>query len=146
MTVAYLFLFPSDGYLFQYGFIPADDCRIVHHLAEAEYVRLIQQFFYIIDGNRAAGVFKVGSRHAGRNHKIDGNKRLVRTGKHRLPRILQHIEDTVNARDVGNFVRVGNNGGSTAAERLPGKIPRGRHRGLNVQVRIDKSRTHELAG
>ena len=146
MTVAYLFLFPSRRYLFQYGFIPADNCRVVHHLAETEYVRLIQQFFYIVHGNRAAGVLKIGSGHAGRNHKIDGNKRLVRTGKHRLPRILQHIEDTVNPCDVGNFVRVGDNSGSTAAERLPGKIPRRRHRRLNMQVRIDKPRTHELAG
>ena len=132
MTVAYLFLFPSRRYLFQYGFIPADDCRIVHHLAKAEYIRFIKQFFYIVHGNRTTSVFKVGGGHAGRNHKIDGNKRLVRTGKHRLPRILQHIEDTVNTRNVGNFVRVGDNSGSTATERLPSKIPRGRHRGLNV--------------
>ena len=110
----------------------------VHHLGEALHARIVVER---IDGAiikiRAALVHR-RRRDAGRQHEPHVNRQSL--GR------LEHIVDTVGAHDVGDLVRVGDDGGRPVDERRLRKLARRHQAGLEVDVCIDEAGADDLSG
>ena len=75
---------------------------------------------------------------AGGNHE-QGIHRQVRSGR-------QHVVDAVCAHDVGDFMGIGDDGGSAVGNHRPGKFAGGDQAGFQMNVGIDEAGADHLAG
>ena len=110
----------------------------VHHLGEALHARIVVER---IDGAiikiRAALVHR-RRRDAGRQHEPHIDRQALGH--------LEHIINAVGAHDVGDLVRIGDDGGRPVDERRLRKLARRDQAGLEVDVRVDEARADDLAG
>ena len=110
----------------------------VHHFGEALHTRIVVER---VDGPvievRAALVHR-RRRHAGRQHEPHVDRQPFRR--------LEHIVDAVRAHDVGDLVRVGDDGGCPVDECCLGKLARRDKARFEVDVRVDEAGADDFAG
>ena len=87
-----------------------NNARHVHHLAHAQYTRLIDNLNHITRVHHTAAMLKACRWHAARQVHIIVQRHLAAG--------LQHIVNACRARYVGNFMRVGNQRGYAPAQLL----------------------------
>ena len=78
-----------------------------------------------------------GGGHAARQHEAHVERQVLGG--------LQHILDTVGAHDVGDLVRVGDNGRGAVRKNGLGKFLGAHERAFEVDMRVDEAGQHELA-
>ena len=123
--------------LFQHLLVGVRDADVVHHFGQAlDAVVLVERVDRAVIEYRA-GFVERRRGHAGGQHEAHVERQILRG--------LQHIFNAVRAHDVGDLVRVGDDGRGAVRDDGVGKLLRGDERALKVDVRIDKAGQHELA-
>ena len=131
MTVDYAAQTLEQVQLFLYLRGIINNSRYVHHLAHAQYTRLIDKLNHIARVHHAAAVLKACGRHAARQVHIIVQRHLSAG--------LQHIVNACCARYVGNFVRVGNQRGYAPAQLLGAVMLRHSHRAFYMAMCINQT-------
>ena len=110
----------------------------VHHLGEALHARIVVER---IDG----AIIKIRAALVHRRRRDAGRQHEPHIDRQALGR-LEHIINAVGAHDVGDLVRIGDDGGRPVDERRLRKLARRHQAGLEVDVRVDEAGADDLAG
>lgn len=106
---------------------------IVHHLGETIELGAREKLLDVGRGDAgASGLEGVGTGHAGGDAEREMETHLAGALKHKV--------DALNAQDVGNLVRVGDDGNGALSDGETGKMLGKKERGLDVDVAVDKTR------
>ena len=118
--------------------VVVDDAVGVHHLGKPLYARIVVER---VDGavvEICARFVHRRSRYARRQHEAHVDGKALGG--------LEHVVDAVGAHDVGDLVRVGDDGGGAVRQRRAGKFARRDEAGLEMDMRVDEAGTDNLAG
>ena len=123
--------------LLEHLLVGVGNADVVHHLGKAlDAVVLVEAVDGAVVKVRAALVERGGG-HAARQHEAHVERQVF--GR------LKHILDAVGAHDVGDLVRVGDNGRGAVRKNGLGKLLRADERAFQMDVRVHKAGQHKLA-
>ena len=115
-----------------------DDARIgvehtgeIHHLGQSDHLGVVAEGQEIVDFELGPGGLERGRRHAGTEIDPNVHDRLFRRG--------EEIGDAFGTGDIGDLVRVANDGGNAVAQDAAVEFERGDQRGFDVQMGIDEA-------
>ena len=117
--------------------VAGDDAGEVHHLGEADHAAAAQQALEVAPVEGPARRLERRRGHAGRGHEEDVERHLVAE--------VGEPVDAVGAEDVGDLVRVGDDGGSAEREDEARELVHEQLRRLQVHVRVDEAGDDVLA-
>ncbi len=126
-----------EGELLELVRVAGDDAGEVHHLGEADHAAAAQQALEVARVQGAVRRLERRGRHAGRGHEedVEGHGRAE----------VGEPVDAVGAEDVGDLVRVGDDGGGAEREDEARELVHEELRGLQVHVRVDEAGHEVLA-
>jgi hypothetical protein len=104
----------------------------VHHLAEIQNARVVEQLFNFRHGYLSARSFKRSCRHTRRRTK----EKLER----HLSRVLKHVLHAGNAEHISDLMRVAYRRHRPVHHRRPCKLAGHEHRAFNMHMGINEAR------
>ncbi len=117
--------------LVQGALVLVHHARVVHHLAQAQHPRVALQRGNVLRLEIRAGGRHVGGGDAGRHHHEHAQAAVLR--------LVEHVADTVQAQDVGDLVRIGDDRRDPARHHCRGELAHADHRALDVHVSVDQA-------
>lgn len=111
-------------------FAGIDDAGKIHEFSEATKLRIFENFYHILSGDRGSGVFKGRGGNAGGQQVFDVQG-CFGSGP-------AHVVEALTPRDVDNFVGVGDEGAGAQRHEQAAQFFGRAHGGFNVNMRVDQ--------
>ena len=122
---------PGSLHLGQQIPVSCQDARHVHDFAKGTDAILCPQVRQGPGVQHGARVLEGRAGHAGRQGNVDAHRQI--------PACVQHVAYACHAADIGYLVGIRHHFRGTAGEHGPGKVLRGEHGGLYVQMGIHET-------
>ena len=137
--IKWLFLMDGFNELADLRIIVFDDLPIIHHFAQTDDILFCFELHHIFTSDRAAAglILLAQDRHVGRNGVVT----IIRT----FFAILDHRQYSIQPADIGDLMRLRNDGRQTISCCVVTKGGWRHHRRFDMHVDIDEARDHVTA-
>ncbi len=127
----FVMLFAGDKFV-QDGRVGVDDPGEIHEFAQAQDAVVCQRAFQVPGLQDGARIFEGRCGDTGRDHVFNVESRKAGS--------LQHIVDALDTSDIGDLMRVGNDGGRSEGNQKAADFLRCDKSGFNMNVGVDQAR------
>jgi hypothetical protein len=133
---------PIDGPIAHHGQlveaqrIARDHPREIHHLRQTEHPAITEQRLDVQGGQVGPATFEMRRGHARTDHRVHVDGTILARAEHEA--------NAFGAHHIGDFVRIGDDGGGAVGGDHLGEFRNGEHRRFNMHVPVDETGTDEL--